>query len=36
MAKRSQKTTSIYITEPDYHRLSALIEQTDESNGVDR
>ena len=36
MAKRSQKTASIYITEPDYDRLSALIEKTRESNGVDR
>jgi len=26
----------IYITEPDYNRLSALIEKTRESNGIDR
>jgi regulator of nucleoside diphosphate kinase len=36
MAKRSQKTTSIYISETDYQRLSALIEKTRETNGVDR
>lgn len=36
MAKRSQKTASIYITKPDYLRLSALIEKTREGNGVDR
>ena len=36
MAKRFQKTTTIYITEPDYHRLSALIEKTRETNGTDR
>lgn len=33
MAKRSK---NIYITEPDYNRLSALIEKTRESNGIDR
>ncbi|HEU4794745.1 MAG TPA: nucleoside diphosphate kinase regulator [Pyrinomonadaceae bacterium] len=36
MARRSQKTASIYITKPDYLRLSALIEKTREGNGVDR
>ncbi|HJP91621.1 MAG TPA: nucleoside diphosphate kinase regulator [Pyrinomonadaceae bacterium] len=36
MAKRSQKMAGIYITEPDYDRLSALIEKTRERNGVDR
>jgi regulator of nucleoside diphosphate kinase len=35
MEKRSQTTSSIYVTEPDYHRLSALIETTRERNGVD-
>jgi regulator of nucleoside diphosphate kinase len=35
MAKRSQKTASIYVTEPDYRRLSTLIEKTRESNGID-
>ena len=33
--KRAKKTSSIYVTEPDYHRLSALIETTRERNGVD-
>ncbi len=36
MTKQSEKTANIYITEPDYHRLSALIEKTREGNGVDR
>jgi regulator of nucleoside diphosphate kinase len=36
MKKKSQRTTSIYITEPDYQRLSGLIETTRERNGVDR
>lgn len=36
MKKRSQRTASIYITEPDYQRLSGLIEITRERNGVDR
>src|SRR5690242_18362250 len=36
MAKRSKKAASIYITEPDYNRLSALIEKKRESNGIDR
>jgi regulator of nucleoside diphosphate kinase len=35
MNKKSQRTSSIYVTEPDYHRLSALIETTRERNGVD-
>ena len=35
MNKRSQRTSSIYVTEPDHHRLSALIESTRERNGVD-
>jgi len=33
--KRAKKPSSIYVTEPDYHRLSALIETTRERNGVD-
>ena len=36
MTKQSEKTANIYITEPDYNRLSALIEKTREGNGVDR
>ncbi len=36
MKRRSKKTTTIYITEPDYNRLSGLIERTRERNGVDR
>jgi regulator of nucleoside diphosphate kinase len=36
MTKRSEKNANIYITEPDYHRLSALIEKTREANSVDR
>src|SRR5689334_24988526 len=36
MVKRSKKAASIYITEPDYNRLSALIEKKRESNGIDR
>jgi len=35
MTKKSQRTTSIYITEPDFQRLSGLIEITREGNGVD-
>jgi regulator of nucleoside diphosphate kinase len=35
MNKKSQRTSSIYVTEPDYHRLSALIETTRERDGVD-
>jgi len=33
--KTAKKPSSIYVTEPDYHRLSALIETTRERNGVD-
>ena len=36
MTKQSEKTANIYITDPDYNRLSALIEKTREGNGVDR
>ncbi|HXC69634.1 MAG TPA: nucleoside diphosphate kinase regulator [Pyrinomonadaceae bacterium] len=36
MTKQLEKTANIYITEPDYNRLSALIEKTREGNGVDR
>ena len=36
MKKKLQKTTNIYVTEPDYQRLSGLIETTRERNGVDR
>lgn len=36
MRKKSQKPGNIYITEPDYQRLSGLIEITRERNGVDR
>ena len=36
MTKQLEKTANIYITEPDYDRLSALIEKTREGNGVDR
>jgi regulator of nucleoside diphosphate kinase len=36
MKKKPQRTTSIYITEPDYERLSGLIEITRERNGVDQ
>jgi regulator of nucleoside diphosphate kinase len=36
MTKQAEKTANIYITEPDYNRLSALIEKTREGNGVDR
>ena len=35
MTRQSEKTANIYITEPDYNRLSALIEKTREGNGVD-
>ena len=34
--KKKQRTQSIYVTEPDYNRLSALIETTRERQGVDR
>jgi len=36
MTKRSKKPATIYITEPDYERLNALIEKTRERNGIDR
>jgi len=36
MTKQSERNANIYITEPDYNRLSALIEKTREGNGVDR
>jgi regulator of nucleoside diphosphate kinase len=36
MKKKSKKTVNIHITEPDYQRLSGLIEITRERNGVDR
>ena len=36
MKRRSRKSTSIYITEPDYDRLSGLIDRTRERNGADR
>jgi regulator of nucleoside diphosphate kinase len=35
MKKKLQRTPSIYITEPDYQRLSGLIEITRERNGLD-
>ena len=36
MKRKSKKTTSIYITELDYERLSGLIDRTRERNSVDR
>jgi regulator of nucleoside diphosphate kinase len=36
MTKQAEKTANIYVTEPDYNRLGALIEKTREGNGVDR
>jgi len=36
MKKKLKKTVNIYITEPDYQRLSGLIEITRERNGADR
>ena len=36
MKKKTHKTTSIYVTELDYHRLNGLIQITRERNGVDR
>lgn len=36
MKKKSKKIVNIYITEPDYQRLSGLIEITRERNGIDR
>ncbi len=35
MKKTSRQTESIYVTEPDYQRLSGLIEITRDRNGVD-
>ena len=36
MKRRSKETTTIYITEIDYNRLSGLIDRTRERNGTDR
>ena len=36
MNTRSRKPVNISITEPDYERLSALIEVTRERNGIDK
>jgi regulator of nucleoside diphosphate kinase len=36
MKKKTPRIASIYITEPDYQRLSGLIEISRERNGVDR
>ena len=36
MKRRSKKTTTIYVTELDYNRLSGLIDRARERNGVDR
>ena len=36
MRKKSKKPGNIYVTEPDYYRLSALIESTRERNGIDK
>ncbi|HEU4766617.1 MAG TPA: nucleoside diphosphate kinase regulator [Pyrinomonadaceae bacterium] len=36
MAKRFKKPAGIYITQLDYDRLTALIEKTRDTNGVDR
>ena len=36
MKRKSRKTTSIYITEPDYERLSGLIDRTRERSNTDR
>ena len=36
MRKKLKRKTSIYITEPDYERLSGLIETTRERNGLDK
>ena len=36
MRKKSKKSVNIYITKPDYQRLSGLIEITRERNGIDR
>jgi regulator of nucleoside diphosphate kinase len=36
MTKKKQKIRNIHITEPDYRRLSGLIEITRDRNGVDK
>ena len=36
MTKKSKKPGNIYVTEPDYQRLTALIEVTRERNGIDK
>jgi len=36
MKRRSKKTTTIYITELDYNRLSGLIDRARERNGDDK
>jgi regulator of nucleoside diphosphate kinase len=36
MKRRAKKTTTIYITELDYNRLSGLIDRTRERDAVDR
>lgn len=36
MKRKSKKTTSIYITELDYERLSGLIDRTRERSNADR
>ena len=35
MKKQSLQTGRIYVTEPDYRRLTGLIEITRDRNGVD-
>jgi len=35
MRKKSKKSVNIYITKPDYQRLSGLIEITRERNGIE-
>lgn len=35
MTKRTRKSTTIYITKPDYERLNALSEKTQVLNGID-
>ena len=36
MKRKSKKAITIYITEPDYNRLSGLIDRTRERNDADR
>ena len=36
MKKKTLQTGTIYVTEPDYRRLTGLIEITRDRNGVDR